>query len=149
MPVSTKFQKRIRELAAESDKNYTELTKLIGIDNRPFSHAVQYGIIPSTRILIRIADYFQVSIAFLLGKTDEETFYPSESDANFFTRIVALCAEKDVTFYEVAKQCHLDKSCVARWIRLKSLPTLEYLELIVDYFHVSIDYMLGRTDEKD
>ena len=149
MPVSTEFQKRIRELAAESDKTYAELTKLIGIDDRPFSHAVQYGIIPSTRILIRIADYFQVSIAFLLGKTDEETFYPSETDSNFFTRIVELCSEKDVTFYEVAKQCHLDKSCVSRWVRLKSLPTLEYLELIVDYFHVSIDYMLGRTDEKD
>ena len=149
MPVSTEFQKRIRELAAESDKTYAELTKLIGIDDRPFSHAVQYGIIPSTRVLIRIADYFQVSIDFLLGKTDEETFYPSETNSDFFTRIVELCSEKDVTFYEVAKQCHLDKSCVSRWVRLKSLPTLEYLELIVDYFHVSIDYMLGRTDEKD
>lgn len=149
MPVSTEFQKRIRELAAETNLNYSDLTKQIGINEHPFSHAIQYGIIPSTRILIRTADYFQVSIAFLLGKTDSETFYPSENNADFFSRITELCTEKDITFYKAAKQCHLDKSYISRWVRTKSLPTLELLELIVDYFNVSIDYLLGRTDDRD
>ncbi|MBO5481315.1 MAG: helix-turn-helix transcriptional regulator [Clostridia bacterium] len=149
MPVSTEFQKRIREFAAESNLNYSDLVKAIGINEHPFSHAIQYGIIPSTRILIRIADYFQVSISYLLGKTDDETFYPSETNADFFTRITDLCAERDITFYEAAKQCHLDKSYISRWVRTKSLPTLELLELVVDFFDVSIDYLLGRTDERD
>lgn len=149
MPASTQFQKRIRELAAETKLTYSDLIKQIEINEHPFSHAIQYGIIPSTRILIRIADYFQVSIAYLLGKTDNEAFYPSETNSDFFSRITQLCAEKDLTFYKAAIACHLDKSYVSRWVRTKSLPTLELLELVVDYFDVSIDYLLGRTDERD
>ena len=33
--------------------------------------------------------------------------------------------------------------------RAKTLPSLEYLEAIADYFNVSIDYLLGRTDERN
>lgn len=147
MSISDGFKKRIRELVAETDKTTSELTKLMGIDNRPFSHAVQYGIIPSTRTLIRIADYFQVSIDYLLDKTDNETFYPSKNKTDFSSRITELCLKHNVTFYEVAVKCHFEKSYVSRWVRLNTLPTIELLELVVDYFSVSMDYILGRTDE--
>ena len=149
MSVSIEYQKRIRELVAESDKNATELTKIIEIDARSFSLSIQYGIIPSTRTLIRIADYFQVSLSYLLGKTNDELFYPSEANLDFFSRITELCAEQELTFYKLAIECHFDKSCISRWVRLKTLPTLELLEIVADYFNVSIDYLLGRTDERD
>ena len=35
------------------------------------------------------------------------------------------------------------------WQREKTLPSLEYLRAIAEYFKVSIDYLLGRTDERD
>ncbi|MBQ8320338.1 MAG: helix-turn-helix domain-containing protein [Clostridia bacterium] len=149
MPVSVNFQKRVRELAAETNVVYSKLTKLIGINDHSFSLAVNYGIIPSTRILIRLADYFQTSLDYLLGKTENEAFYPSETNSDFFQRITQLCAEREVTFYQAAKECHLDETYISRWVRLRSLPTLETLELLVDYFKVSIDYLLGRTDERD
>ena len=71
MPISNEFKKRIRELSAETKLNYSDLIKKIGINEHPFSHAIHYGIIPSTRTLIRIADYFEVTIDYLLGKTDD------------------------------------------------------------------------------
>ena len=41
------------------------------------------------------------------------------------------------------------KNFFYEWQRAKTLPSLEYLEAIADYFKVSIDYLLGRTDERD
>ena len=149
MPISNEFKKRIRELSGETKLNYSDLIKKIGINEHPFSHAINYGIIPSTRTLIRMADYFEVTIDYLLGKTDDEVFYPSEENADFFSRITHLCAEKGLTFYKASIECHLDKSYISRWVRLKKLPTLELLEIVADYFCVTLDYLLGRTDERD
>ena len=75
MAVSNEFQTRITDLVAESDHKRSDLPKLIGIDYSSLSNALNYGIIPTPRILIRIADFFNISLAYLLGSSDDETFF--------------------------------------------------------------------------
>lgn len=41
------------------------------------------------------------------------------------------------------------KNSFYEWLRTGSLPTLEYLEAIAEYFNVSLDYLLGRTDYRN
>ena len=59
---------------------------LHGIDYRSLSNSLNYGIIPSPRILIRIANYFNVSIKYLLGTTDDEYFNQATAQSDFKTR---------------------------------------------------------------
>ncbi|MDE5943742.1 MAG: helix-turn-helix domain-containing protein, partial [Clostridia bacterium] len=59
-----------------------------------------------------------------------------------------LCNEKKVTRYKVSKDLHFDQSYITRWFNKNYLPSLELLDLICDYFKVSVDYLLGRTDER-
>lgn len=148
MSISYEFQNRITELTEDCEVNKSALPKLIGVDYRSFSNALNYGIVPTPRILIRIADYFNVSIKFLLGSSDDEYFNKAKSKSDFKTRFDFLCKEKEVTYYKVAKELHFDNSYITRWINKNYLPSLELLDLISDYFGVSIDYLLGRTDEK-
>ncbi|MDE5618157.1 MAG: helix-turn-helix domain-containing protein, partial [Clostridia bacterium] len=54
-----------------------------------------------------------------------------------------------VTHYKVSKDLHFDQSYITRWFNKNYLPSLELLELISDYFDVSIDYLLGRTDDRE
>ena len=115
----------------------------------PYTFESIFCIIPSTQTLIKIADFFDISINFLLGKTDIEDFYKSSSPASFLPRFESLCSEKEVTHYKVAADCLFDKSNISRWISKGFLPELEILELLCDYFNVSPDYLLGRTEDKD
>ena len=149
MSISLSFQKRFKSLLEESDYSRTEIAKLIPLSQSTLSNALTYGIIPSTKTLIKIANFFDISINFLLGKTDIEDFYKSSSTASFLSRFESLCSEKKVTHYKVASDCLFDKSNISRWISKGFLPELEILELLCDYFNVSPDYLLGRTDYKD
>ncbi len=148
MAVSIDFQNRITDLVAESENKKSELPMQIGIDYRSLSNALNYGIVPKPRILIRIADYYNISIKFLLGKTEDEYFEKSKNPSNFKNRLNSLCAENKITYYKLGKVCHFDKSYISRWLNRNYLPSLEILEVLADYFMVSIDYLLGRSDEK-
>lgn len=60
----------------------------------------------------------------------------------------SLRKDNNISYYKIAKDCHFDKSCISKWRSLKHIPNLEILELLADYFDVSLDYLLGRTDER-
>jgi len=148
MSISNDFQERITELVEDCEVNKSALPNLIGVDYRSLSNALNYGIIPTPRILIRIADYFNVSIKYLLGTSDDEYFNKSKVKSDFKTRFDFLCKEKEISYYKVSKDLHFNQSYITRWFSKNYLPSLELLDLISDYFKVSIDYLLGRTDEK-
>lgn len=53
-----------------------------------------------------------------------------------------------LTVYELSKQIHIHRNNIAQWINLNCLPLIDDLEIIADFFKVSIDYLLGRTDDR-
>ena len=148
MSASNDFQNRIIGLIAEIDIKKSQLPKTMNIDYRSLSNAINYGIVPKPRILIRMADFFNTSIKYLLGKSDNDYFILSNNRTTFKNRFIELCTEKQVTYYKVSQACHFDKSYISRWLNKNYLPSLELLEILSDYFNVSIDYLLGRTDDK-
>ena len=148
MAISSDFQKRIVELADDSDLSRTELKNKMQI-NSSFNNALNYGIIPTPKILIKIADYFQVSLGYLLGYDTENDFVPSTSNKSFSDRFAELCNEKSVTHYRVGTDCGFDKSLISRWFSKNYLPSLEIAELIAGYFKVSLDYLFGRSDYRN
>lgn len=145
MPISASFQKRINELVSETYLKKADVAKAGNFDYRSLSNALVYGITPTTSTLIKMADYFNVSIDYLLGRT-EKNDYIEKSNETFQSRFENLCNEKGVTHYKVSQDCFFDKSNISRWYTKGYLPTLEILDMITKYFNVSIDYILGRSD---
>lgn len=145
MPISTQFQKRINELVDEVDVRKVDLAKAGNFDYRSLSNALVYGIIPTTSTLVKMADYFKVSLDYLLGRIDKNDFN-GLSEATFHKRFEDLCNEKGVTHYKISQDCYFDKSNISRWLSRGYLPSLEILDMITKYFNVSIDYILGRSD---
>ncbi len=148
MSIPNVFQNRITDLVEDCEVNKSALPNLIGVDYRSLSNALNYGIIPTPRILIRIADYFNISVKYLLGTSDDDYFKKAKVKSDFKTRFDYLCKDKNVTHYKVSKDLHFDQSYITRWLNKNYLPSLELLELLSDYFKVSIDFLLGRTDDK-
>lgn len=61
-------------------------------------------------------------------------------------RIKGLCDEKKVTFAEVERQIGISNGQIRRWDNVS--PKSETLQKVADYFDVSTDYLLGRTEVK-
>ncbi len=61
-------------------------------------------------------------------------------------RIKLLCDEKKTNFAEVERNIGISNGQIRRWNT--STPGTDKLEMVADYFDVSVDYLLGRTDKK-
>ena len=53
----------------------------------------------------------------------------------------------DITPYRVAKEIGLPTSQLSQWKTGKVNPSLDALIAIADYLNVSLDYLVGRSDD--
>ncbi len=149
MPISLSFQKRINDLIYDNEISRIELANSTKCNFATLSRACAYGILPNMKNLIRLADYFEISLPYLLGEVDTNDFIPSESPTTFQIRFEELCAENRLTHYAVSRKCYFDKSNISQWMLKGYLPSVDLLHPMCDLFHVSMDYLLGRTDYRD
>ncbi|RXZ61620.1 hypothetical protein ESZ91_04280 [Candidatus Borkfalkia ceftriaxoniphila] len=148
LKTSDLFKKRLNELIADLDCSIYEFAPKAHVSKGVITRATIYGIIPSVKPLIKIADTCEVSLEYLLGLTNETIFSPSILKVPFHIRINELRLERGVKFSQIGKQMPFSTNLFYDWQREHTLPSLEYLLAIANYFEVSIDYLLGRTDDK-
>jgi len=65
----------------------------------------------------------------------------------FGTRLKALRISKRLTQENFANLFFLNKSSISKYEKDKNLPENQLLIKIADYFEVSVDYLLCRTDQ--
>lgn len=62
-----------------------------------------------------------------------------------FERIKELCKKRGISISELENRIGFGKNSIYKW-KTQS-PKAETLQKVADYFHVSTDYLLGRTDD--
>lgn len=62
-------------------------------------------------------------------------------------KIKYLCKEKKITVAELERNTGISNGQIRKWD--KSTPGIDKVKLVADYFDVSVDYLLGRTDDKE
>lgn len=68
--------RRIRDLREDNDKTQTEIAKMLGMSQTGYSkYETGENDIP-TSILIKLAKYYDTSVDYLLGETDNTKRYP-------------------------------------------------------------------------
>ena len=69
---------RLRDLREDSDRNQTELATMLGMSQTGYSkYETGENEIPVS-ILIKLAEIYQTSTDYLLGRTDVKTPYPKK-----------------------------------------------------------------------
>ncbi|NBJ71012.1 MULTISPECIES: helix-turn-helix transcriptional regulator [Clostridia] len=61
-------------------------------------------------------------------------------------KIKNLCKEKKITVAELERQTGISNGQIRKWD--DSTPGVDKLKKVADYFDVSVDYLLGRTEKK-
>jgi len=65
---------------------------------------------------------------------------------SFAERLKKLRKERDIRQRDLAEVARVSRSAVAYWESGKSAPNTHTLARLADYFGVSTDYLMGRTD---
>ncbi|MBC2207449.1 helix-turn-helix domain-containing protein [Listeria booriae] len=64
-----------------------------------------------------------------------------------FDRIKKLAEERKIAMSRLEEDLNFGKNSLYKWKNQK--PTIDKLQQVADYFQVSVDYLLGRTDIKN
>lgn len=64
-----------------------------------------------------------------------------------FDRVKELCEKHGISVVRLEEKVGFGKNSMYSW--KKNKPSTEKLEKVADYFNVSTDYILGRTDNKE
>ena len=139
------FWERFCELCDLKSVKPNTVAATLGLSNSVTTSWKQRNSIPSGEILIKLADYFDCSIDFLVGRTDEVEMPAKIEHSQIIFKILE---DRNLTPYQVAKETGLSESLFSKW---KKNPTSEIasqtLVLIADYLSCSVDYLIGRTDK--
>ena len=64
----------------------------------------------------------------------------------FATRLKALIKERELNNTTFAAASGLPRTTINGWTEGKAIPRADLLDVVADFFNVSIDYLLGRVD---
>lgn len=64
---------------------------------------------------------------------------------NLLERIKKLAKQKDISIYQLEEEIDIGRNTIYQWN--KRTPSADKLQKVADYFDVSTDYLLGRTDD--
>lgn len=142
--VSEIFQKRLAQSFQGEERSNVEIAKEIGISKDVFIRAIKYGLIPGTRSMIKIADYLEESIDYLLGLAEKPAMRKSVEEASFTERLAELRLSCGKRYGTVAAEIGISRSQFTTWKQKNYLPSIEICYQLSRYFNVSVDYILGR-----
>lgn len=146
---SSEFQKRLSSELAGDSRNKTLIAKDIGISKDILIRAANAGVIPSTKSLVKIADYFETSIDYLLGYTEKDLFEISANPSDFQERIEELKKKHKIKNGAIATKIGISRSLFNTWKDKEYTPSLEIVFQLAKFFKVSMDYLLGRTNKEN
>ena len=134
MKISPAFQKRLLEIIEDHECNKYEFASFVGISKGVITRATIYGIVPSLQSLIKIADKLDISLEYLLGN-NKDNFYRADSPTNFYSRLEQLRGTQK--YSEIARKMPFPENFFYEWKRRGTIPSLENLIAIAQYFDVS------------
>lgn len=68
--------------------------------------------------------------------------------ATFNQRMKELRGEKNITLEELAKVLNTTKSTLSRYENNLRTPNADFVKQLAKYFNISIDYLLGNSDDR-
>ena len=142
--------KELREYSnIEKRISQKEIADAIGIKRSAYNQfEQQYDIIPTKR-LIQVADFFNVSIDYILGLSKDKLYSELESGINIDInrkRLKEFRKEHKLTQAKLAEVLKVDQSVVSNFERGRNLIATPFLYDLCTKYNLSADYLLGRIN---
>ena len=146
MDILSNFAERLNELMIEQDLTQSKLAESINVEPSTISRYLSKQNIPEIDVLIHIADYFNCSVDFLIGKTENVSHMTYSQCPPFSIQFKKLIKHFGVSRYKFQKTTNIAKSIMYYWETGTNQPSIENLIKIADKYNCSLDFILGRVE---
>lgn len=140
------FVENLQDLIFESGKSLRQLSIESGVSAMQYSRYLN-GSIPTIDVTLKIAKYFQCSLDYLFGLSDEKVsknFSTYDYDiSKFIGNYNKLLLENNTTHYKFLKTSLYDESIIRHW-KNGSKPRLDIIYYIAHNLNGSMDDLIGR-----
>lgn len=134
------FKILLNDILLEKDKTFKDLEFDGIISERSFYQYEDYT--PYLPTVIKIANYLNVSLDYLTGRTTENKFRRySENQIGFVSKINQIMKASGISQYKISEDLHINRSNFSYWLNGR-IPKLETLIAIANYLNCSIDDFL-------
>lgn len=142
------FRERLKELRSKKGITQEQLAAHLDI---PESTIRRYESVedslPRRERLDKIADFFGVSIDYLLGRTDDVLLPSAPSNSGLGERIKYLREKMGWTQKELAKKVNVSPQVISNWEREYTTPDSDDIARLSKVMDVPSDYLLGNIDD--
>ncbi len=141
------FSERLQELMFEKDLNQSELAEKIGVKSSTISRYLSGQKIPEVEILVRLADYFNCTVDFLIGRS--ETFPQGAKYLKcpkFSQQLEKIILNSKKSKYRIQKDTEIPKTVMYYWQTGKYQPSIDNIIKLANYFENTVDYIIGRIE---
>lgn len=123
----------------------SQVANATGIGKSTFSDWKSGRSTPKSDKLQKIADYFGVSLVYLMTGKEDPKEITLTAKYEVFEKLLA---QRGVTAYRVAKETGITTATLSNWKQGKYTPKSDKLQKIADYFGVSLDYLMTGKEEE-
>ncbi len=140
------IKNRLEDIFREREVNIEDLTKSIGISSKSrIYNWKRQEVQPSFKFLVKLADYFDCSIDYLVGRTDFDVETNFKKCPPFDVQLKKFMKQHKITQYKLIKDKVVNQNGFHNWFTLKCQPKVDTLIKLADYFNISIDELVGRV----
>lgn len=141
---------RYEELRLDSEKKQGEIAEILGVKANTYSKWENCINDMNLEKSNALANYYRTSLDYLLGlsNTREPSLVRYNVDYQILARrIRKLRLERHLTQDYLSRKLGFPQTTYTQYENGKTIPTTLKLLVIAQYYHVSIDYLVGRTDD--
>ncbi|MBS6236559.1 MAG: helix-turn-helix transcriptional regulator [Clostridiales bacterium] len=153
------FGQRIFELRKSAGMTQKQLGESVGLSMQAINDIEKGRRETTITKAILMARLFNTTVEYIMGETDDSS-RPDESPfiEQIFVREEIFCLakrlkelrnKKGLSIQEVGKATHFGTLRYKNLENANTNPPLTWLIALADYFDVSLDYLVGRSDEPE
>lgn len=156
------FNDRLKRLREEKKMTQSQVAKQCGMVIRAYQRLENEEAKPNFDSLLSFASYYNISVDWLMGRTDDRALHQpcvicvpqccgSQEERNmvFNNRLKKLRQEKKVTQGQAAELCGMGLRAYQRLENDGAKPHFSHLMSLSNYYNVSVDWLMGRTDDRE
>lgn len=150
------FSVRLKKLRTEAKLSQTHLATQMKVSPYSIGDWERNRSTPPLNLLIHLADFFECSIDYMLGRKNvsdiisiEQNIFMIKNIRNkdtFATRLKELRIDAGLSQTQLSVKMKVLPYTIGDWERNRTAPSFNMLVMLADIFDCSIDYLLGREN---
>jgi len=144
------YSKVIKELRENNNLTQLELAKALEINRVQYNqYENDYNTIP-IKHLNNLCNYFNVSIDYIFGLSSSDKYnkiIKVIDSKKAGLRLKGFRKENKITQKKLAEFLNTTQGVIANYERGRTIISTSFLYTICKKYHISADYLLGKTDE--